>query len=75
MHSRLVTTSDHRPGYPGDLLRLPAVIRRTGLSRSTIYRLMSEKQFPRPVKLSERAIGWRGSDIDLWSSSLTQAAP
>lgn len=75
MHSRLAIASDYRPIYPGDLLRLPAVIRRTGLSRSTIYRLMSEKQFPRPVKLSERAIGWRGSDIDQWSSSLTQASP
>jgi len=65
---------DRRGGSPDDLLRLPAVIRRTGLSRSTIYRLMGEKQFPLPVKLSERAVGWRGSDIDRWSRSLVQAA-
>lgn len=57
-----------------ELLRLPAVVKRTGLSRSTIYRLMSGKQFPLPVRLSERAVGWRRSDLDQWSSTLPPAA-
>jgi prophage regulatory protein len=55
-----------------DLLRLPAVVRQTGLSRSTIYRLMATRHFPLPVKLAGRAVGWRRSDVDRWSDSLPQ---
>ena len=29
-----------------EFLRLPSVVRRTGLARSTIYRLMAERKFP-----------------------------
>ena len=48
------------------LLRLPAVMRATGLGRSTIYRLVSDGAFPRPVHLALRAVGWRKTDIDTW---------
>jgi len=61
------------PVFGNDLLRMPAVIRHTGLSRSTIYRLMSTRRFPFPVKLAGRAIGWRKSDVDRWNESLTTA--
>lgn len=57
-----------------DLLRLPAVVRQTGLSRSTIYRLMAIRHFPLPVKLASRAVGWRRSDVERWSDSLPKAA-
>lgn len=40
-----------------ELLRMPAVMQRTGLGRSTIYRLMASKQFPAPVRLASRAVG------------------
>lgn len=57
----------------GTLLRMPAVVGRTGLSRSTIYRLLAIKQFPVPVRLATRAVGWRQSDLDRWSRSLPPA--
>jgi prophage regulatory protein len=57
-----------------ELLRLPAVVRQTGLSRSTIYRLMATRDFPLPVKLAGRAVGWRRSDVEQWSDSLPQVA-
>lgn len=50
-------------------LRLPSVMRVTGLGRSTIYRLMAEGQFPKPVQLASRAVAWRRSDIDGWTST------
>jgi prophage regulatory protein len=37
-----------------------------GISRSTIYRLMLDEQFPRPIKLGRRAVGWKSEDIDEW---------
>jgi prophage regulatory protein len=58
---------------PGDvvavLLRLRAVMHVTGLSRSTLYRLISDGQFPRPVRLGARAVAWRRSDVDAWSEA------
>jgi len=45
-------------------LRVPAVVRLTGLGRSTIYRLMAESKFPRSVRLGDRAVAWRQSDVD-----------
>ncbi len=53
-----------------NVLRMSAVVRRTGLCRSTIYRLVAAKKFPMPMKLSSRAIGWREADVDRWSASL-----
>lgn len=48
------------------ILRLPAVSEAVGLTRSSIYRLMDEGLFPRPLKLSPRSVGWRHSVIEKW---------
>ncbi|OLQ92645.1 AlpA family transcriptional regulator [Vibrio panuliri] len=48
------------------IIRLPEVIRRTGLSRSTIYLHMSKGVFPKSVSLGERAIGWAETDVEQW---------
>ena len=67
-----------RSTVPTDLavvfLRLPGVMRMTGLSRSTLYRLVANKQFPRPVRLGPRAVAWRRTDIEAWSDALPSAA-
>lgn len=51
------------------LVRLPVVIRATGLSRPTIYRLGRAGKFPRPRKLGERASAWRWADVLTWIES------
>lgn len=51
------------------IIRLPEVIGATQLSRSTIYRLLGSGAFPRPMKLSERAIGWRWDEVEAWLST------
>jgi prophage regulatory protein len=48
------------------ILRLPSVKARTGLSRSTIYLRVACGEFPRPVSLSSRAVGWLQSEVDQW---------
>lgn len=45
------------------LLRLSAVKEITGLSRSTIY---ADANFPRPVKIGERAVAWVEEEIRGW---------
>jgi len=48
------------------ILRLPAVKSRTGLSRSTIYQRVADGDFPRPVSLGPRAVGWLAHEVDAW---------
>ena len=48
------------------ILRLPEVLRRTGLSRSTIYVRLDQGRFPRPVSLGARAVGWIDVEVDEW---------
>jgi len=48
------------------ILRLPKVIQRTGLSKSTIYAFVSHGKFPKPISLGERAVGWQESEISVW---------
>lgn len=60
-------------GAPPILLRLPMVMRVTGLARSTIYKLIAQNQFPAPIKLSKRAVGWLQSEIEGWVSSRVRA--
>ena len=49
-----------------NVLRLPTVKARTGLSRSTIYLRISEGNFPKPVSLGGRAVGWIEAEINSW---------
>ena len=51
------------------LLRRREVERITGMSRSSIYRLMQEGKFPRPVRVGPAAVRWRASDITAWIES------
>jgi prophage regulatory protein len=48
------------------ILRLPEAIEKTGLSRSTIYALISRGEFVTKIKLSPRTIGFLESEIDAW---------
>lgn len=48
------------------ILRLPEVKARTGLGRSTLYDAMARGNFPHPIKLGVRAVGWAESEIDAW---------
>jgi prophage regulatory protein len=47
-------------------LRRPAVQALTGLSRSTIHDLMAKGAFPRPVRLTAKAVAWPESAIADW---------
>jgi len=59
--------STHQAGNrPLRLLKLPSVTRRTGRSRSAIYRGMADGTFPRPVRSSERSVAWIESEIEAW---------
>src|SRR5262249_52812226 len=51
------------------LLRIDTVCAITGLSMPTIYRLMAQSEFPRPVKITGYARAWKLSEIMSWIES------
>ena len=51
------------------LIRIDDVCRITGLSVPTIYRLMSQHKFPRPVKITTTARAWKLSEVTAWVES------
>lgn len=50
------------------ILRIQHVIEYVGTSRSFIYRAVASGDFPKPIQLGARAIGWRIDDIEAWMS-------
>ena len=48
------------------LLRRRQVEEITGMSRWSIYKMMQNGEFPRPVKIGPTAVRWRASDIRAW---------
>lgn len=45
------------------ILRLPDVIKELRLSRSCVYRHVSEGLLPKPIRLGQRAVGWLITEI------------
>jgi prophage regulatory protein len=60
------------PFPPNALLRLADVCRLVGLSRSTIYKRVSDRTFPRPLRVSERSVRWRMQDLLEWTAALAE---
>ena len=46
------------------ILRLPDVKARTGLSRSSIYLFIKQGDFPQPVQIGSRSVGWPSNEVD-----------
>lgn len=53
-------------GAPVSILRIQSVMARTGMARSTIYRLIKEGRFPASKKLTAHSAGWPSDVIDQW---------
>ena len=48
------------------ILKLAEVQHRTSLSKTTIYRLMSENRFPKQIQLLNNRVGWLETEIEDW---------
>lgn len=51
------------------LLRINAVLEKTGMGKTKLYRLISQDKFPRPVAI-EGTRAWRSTDIEKWIKDL-----
>ena len=48
------------------ILRKPEVIKTVGLKQTALYELISDGEFPRPIQLSKRSVGWLESEVQQW---------
>lgn len=55
---------------PLRLIRLPEVIARVGLKRSSIYQRMAEGRFPKGRSLGPRCTVWVEAEIDAWIATI-----
>ena len=58
----------------GKLYRIKKVSEGTGSPKSTIYRNMKLGLFPKPARIGERAVAWRGEDLIDWYESLQETS-
>ena len=52
-----------------EILRKPRVLALIGIGNTSLYAAIKRGEFPAPVKLGVRAVGWRRSDIENWLAS------
>lgn len=58
------------------ILRMPKVEGKTGLHRATIYRKVESGEFPKPIHISQNAVGWIEAEIDAWiAERIAEARP
>ncbi|WP_417559213.1 helix-turn-helix transcriptional regulator [Marinomonas sp.] len=48
------------------------VERLTSLRKTTIYRLIKQGRFPKPLRISPMRVAWRMVDIESWVESLKE---
>ena len=63
------TTTTKPPSSPERIIRCKDVVEKTGLSRSTIWRMEKEKTFPARISLGKGSVGWRLSEVEVWINS------
>ena len=54
---------------PDALMRPAHVIELTGMGRTTLWRRVRDGDFPRPVKISARAVAWPRRVVTDWIAS------
>lgn len=48
------------------ILRIRKVTERCGISRSSVYKKISDGNFPEPISLGPRTVGWIESEVEAW---------
>jgi len=54
---------------PEKFIRLRELQPLIGLKKASVYRKLRAGTFPRPIKIGDRAIAWRASDVAQWQAS------
>ncbi len=75
-HLTAATTADDVVKDPGSvkLLRCETVLERTGLSRTTLWRMERRGEFPKRVHLTSNLVAWLEDEVVAWIRSRRNGA-
>lgn len=59
---------------PERFVSIPEFVRRSSLSRATVYNLIEAGDLPRPVKLTRNRVAWPSNVVDAWFASKAEAS-
>ena len=59
---------------PPRFLRLPGVLDLVGATRSTIYRWMDAREFPRQISVGRNTVVWLDSSVTEWMEKQIRGA-
>lgn len=62
----MTSTQDRTSDLPERIIRVAECCEITGLSRVSLWRLERQNEFPRRVRITSYAIGWRLSEVMAW---------
>ena len=65
----VVAPRGHVDLVPPRMLRFPVVRERTGLSRTTVWRMERRGEFPAHCQLSANTVGWLEEEVTAWIRS------
>jgi prophage regulatory protein len=63
-----------QPVPPLVLIRLPEVLRRTSLSKTTVYQMIADQSFPSKINLGGKAIAFLSHEVDQWIADRVAAS-
>jgi prophage regulatory protein len=66
--------ASHNTERPLRILRRPEVENRTGFPTSTLYTKIATGEFPRPIKLGTRSVGWDERLVEAYIRKVLEAA-
>ncbi|MGO9362361.1 MAG: helix-turn-helix transcriptional regulator [Rhodomicrobium sp.] len=55
------------------ILRQAAVEAKVGFKKTKLFYQIAEGNFPKPIAIGPRSVGWRESEIDAWIAKLPRA--
>lgn len=57
-----------------EIWRKPRVLEAIGMKNTWLHEAVKSGDFPAPIRLGARAVGWRRSDVEAWLASREKAA-
>jgi prophage regulatory protein len=59
---------------PVEIWRKPRVLAVISMGNTWLYGAIAKGEFPAPIRLGTRAVGWRRGDVEAWLESRQSSA-
>ena len=59
---------------PSRFVSIPEFVKRSSLSRGTVYNLIDAGDLPKPVRLTANRVAWPAPVVEAWFASKMEAA-